>query len=133
VVYAGGGNDTIIGGRYMNYEGQDEGIDGRGDVLNGGAGDDLIVGSGAVSLDWYEDVGDYHYLYAREVLVGGAGNDTIEAGAGAYQQISGGQGADTFVFSDDVFYFAMGRFETTATMTQRPLRFRLPTSTHRRT
>jgi Ca2+-binding RTX toxin-like protein len=109
VVYAGSGDDTIIGGRYLDYDGYGSIIPGKpGETLNGGTGDDLIVGHGAVSLRWDDVDTDYSYEIAPESLAGGAGNDTIEAGAGPYQQVSGGSGADTFVISDDAFFYGFG-------------------------
>ncbi len=77
------GNDTLTGN-----EGDDllDGGEGQ-DLLNGGNGSDILNG---VETD--EDSADF--------LNGGDGDDTIYAGAG--DQVSGGEGADTTVLSADL-------------------------------
>lgn len=85
IVYAGGGNDTIIGG-YSIYNPED----GAGDKLNGGAGDDVIYG-------WGSNISERNaYPLGTDILVGESGNDTIYGGS-ALQTISGGTGEDFFV------------------------------------
>lgn len=79
-VYARGGDDTVIGGTYYGA-----------DLLNGGAGDDLIMGEGSFIV---EDFGNEYP--GTDTLVGGAGNDTIH-GVGAYLLMSGGAGDDLFI------------------------------------
>lgn len=85
----GAGNDTIYGG-----DGVDNIDGGTGnDVLYGGSGIDTVEGgSGADSIFGGAD-GDYLY--------GDAGDDIITGGAGdgASDDLTGGDGADTFVFS----------------------------------
>lgn len=93
VVYAGGGDDTLIGGFVVDYH------EGSGDILNGGSGDDVIRGGGS-----REEFKSTPYVTEHEIghdrLVGGTGNDTIYGGA-AVQTISGGSGADRIVLTDE--------------------------------
>jgi hypothetical protein len=72
LVYAGGGNDYVLGTD-------------RGDRLNGGAGNDFVEGSGGGDL-LYGETGD-------DWLYGGDGNDHIVGGTG-YDHIYGGNAFD---------------------------------------
>ena len=65
-------------------EGRDE-IDGMNgnDIIVAGEGDDLINGGSG-----------------NDLVLAGAGDDTIISGDGGYDVAWGGDGADTFVFSD---------------------------------
>ena len=94
-VFAGGGNDTIFGGAFTGDYGEFEGP--YTEQLEGGAGDDVIFGSGNLSDNYWLEPG-------TDLLDGGAGNDTIEGGAGGADMI-GGEGADTFVFTNEVYYY----------------------------
>lgn len=82
------GDDLIVGARsddqLFGGDGDDSinGGDGR-DKLVGGDGNDILVG------------GD-----ARDDLFGGAGDDVLDAGEGRHQQLTGGDGMDTFVFTE---------------------------------
>lgn len=95
VVYAGNGNDTIVGGTYT-YNGQSNGT---GDMLNGGAGDDLIISGGASDF-WIEE-GIQYEEYGRDVLNGADGDDTLVGGSGSLD-FTGGAGRDHFVVTDEV-------------------------------
>lgn len=89
VVYAGAGDDTIVGGSRVYYGGGDV------EILNGGDGDDAIYGMGShLSVYFGKSVAP-----KEDILVGGAGNDTLY-GADAIQTMSGGAGADVFVLTD---------------------------------
>lgn len=90
-VDGGAGNDTIIGGEW--------GFAGYTEVLRGGAGDDLIYGNGSqieVETVYYTELG-------TDRLIGGAGNDTLHAGNGQVE-MTGGTGADTFIFTDEMTF-----------------------------
>ncbi|MEM6387581.1 MAG: DUF642 domain-containing protein [Pseudomonadota bacterium] len=89
--YGEGGNDTLTGGgEYGTAE---------HDTLDGGDGDDLIIGGTDASTN--RDWGD--------LLIGGAGNDTIESGVTSDtidggigdDVMSGAGGSDLFIFRDD--------------------------------
>lgn len=88
VVDGGAGNDTIIGGGSLF--GSDT------EVLRGGAGDDLIYGNGSAFIYNGRNIVDP----GLDRLIGGAGNDTLDAGSGRVE-LTGGTGADTFVFTDE--------------------------------
>lgn len=83
VVYALGGDDTILGGYAVH--------DGGSELLNGGAGNDFIDANGATSVDTSTRE------LAVQTLVGGEGNDTLAAGA-SLATLSGGEGTDEFRF-----------------------------------
>jgi len=70
-LHGNGGNDLIIGG------------DGN-DIIYGGNDNDILLG------------GD-----GRDYLYGGYGDDVLNAGAGSYDRLYGGEGADTFVLNGD--------------------------------
>jgi Ca2+-binding RTX toxin-like protein len=96
VTYAGGnrlegrgGNDTLIGA----------GGEGMGNYLAGEEGNDSLVASWDVS----------------DTMEGGAGDDTL-TGAGALDRLTGGAGADSFVFLDTPDDFG-GYFGSAATIT----------------
>jgi VCBS repeat-containing protein len=85
-VYAGGGNDKLIGGAdvdtFYGQAGNDHLYGYRGnDTLDGGDGDDILYGG----------IGD-------DTLAGGAGNDAIYGGVGN-DTISTGSGNDTVIGS----------------------------------
>lgn len=70
VIFAGEGNDLITGGR------------GRDKIFGGEGNDDIDAGRG------------------NDAVFAGAGDDIIRAGDGRRDFVFGGEGADTFVFSD---------------------------------
>lgn len=80
VVYAGGGDDIVYGDEYVDLEtaigigAAARNVDGRGDFLSGGAGDDQLIGSVA------RDV--LHGGGGTDLLIGGAGDDVLDGGAG---------------------------------------------------
>ncbi|MBB5220237.1 Ca2+-binding RTX toxin-like protein [Amaricoccus macauensis] len=94
VVYAGAGDDTIVGGSEI-YS-----ASGRlyAEILDGGDGNDAIYGMGSHQISFGEI-----YFPSQDIFVGGAGNDTLY-GAGAIQSMTGGTGDDVFVLTDDVAY-----------------------------
>ena len=77
-----GGNDTLIGG-------------GGRDLMDGGEGNDLIQGQGSA-----------------DTLIGGDGDDVLEPGRGASDLMTGGIGADAFVFEDNIGTDTITDFET---------------------
>jgi Ca2+-binding RTX toxin-like protein len=101
VAYALGGDDEIQGA-------------GLGDLIFGGAGNDLISGDYSPGLGQYTGSGDRLYGgdgndrlgggRGNDKLYGGNGEDTIAGGSGN-DQLSGGAGADRFSFfySNDRF------------------------------
>lgn len=106
IVNAGGGNDTIFGGKgvigYRNdslhSHSYSEGIL---EHLNGGDGNDVIFGNGSIL-----DFSGYHqtsYVTREDVLSGGAGNDRLVGGLGL-TDMTGGAGADHFEFSTNVVF-----------------------------
>lgn len=93
-VFAAGGNDTIYGG-------QDGGDVGLNDVIDGGAGADLLFGgAGADNLMGGSGVDN---------VFGGGGDDTLDAGSGA-DSVFGGGGDDiiTSGLGADQIFFASG-------------------------
>ncbi|MES3025321.1 MAG: calcium-binding protein, partial [Pseudomonadota bacterium] len=94
MLFGGSGADTLDGGEgadRMHADGADDviGASGAGaagsvEVLNGGAGNDLLVaGAGDAALNGQAD---------NDTLIGGAGDDTLDGGEGA--DLLGGQGGD---------------------------------------
>ena len=84
--HAGGGRDMVMGnaGADVLYG------EGGNDLMDGGTGADLV--SGGLGNDaLYGGAG-------RDTLVGGQGDDTLFAGAGTQDSVTGGAGADVFVF-----------------------------------
>jgi Ca2+-binding RTX toxin-like protein len=119
-VYAGGGDDTVIGGGKADELWGDDGDDslygGGGndhlygefgkDTLNGADGNDYLLGGaqndqlfgGAGEDSLYGETGN-DYLYGgddSDYLDGGTANDTLDGGAGA-DVMHGGTGDDTYV------------------------------------
>lgn len=94
VVYALGGDDTIIGGSKIYFSGGDE--EGT-EILNGGSGDDLIDGMGAQEV--HSDTFDRWRTLGEDVMVGGDGDDTL-IGGGAFETMTGGSGRDVFTLTD---------------------------------
>jgi Ca2+-binding RTX toxin-like protein len=95
-VNARGGNDLIIGGRdAADHDFSKPYVE----ILRGGSGDDEIHGGGAFGV-----VYDYHTFYdwAAEKLAGGSGDDRLHAGFGD-AHMTGGSGADTFLFGNDAW------------------------------
>ncbi len=109
----GGGNDDITGNDYANL------LDGGAgdDTLRGGGGNDHLIGGvgqdqmyGGVGYDKLEGGADGDFLYggfAGDEIDGGAGDDLIDGGgaldgggsAAIPDVLTGGSGADTFVYS----------------------------------
>lgn len=102
-VFGGLGNDTIYGGRLDDWliggDGDDvlnAGADnagalgGDGNYLDGGDGNDLLVGR--EGSDWLEG-GD-----GTDLLEGGRGDDILAGGGGAGDTLRGGLGDDQYIF-----------------------------------
>lgn len=103
------GNDAILGDA-----GDDRLSGGQGnDILLGGQNDDqLFGGQGNDFLFGEEGIDQLQGGEGRDTLDGGAGNDTLlggdgrdvlVGGAGGTDTLTGGNDADTFVFSGNVF------------------------------
>lgn len=104
VVYGEGGDDIIVSG--FNYSGSTASWyepetmgspDNFGDYIDGGDGNDIIFSGGSYRTqtgDFREDTDE-----ALEIVLGGAGDDTLVAGYGDLR-FTGGTGADEFRFSD---------------------------------
>lgn len=108
VVYAGGGDDTIVGGATLYPFSSDA----RTEVLDGGAGNDVIRGMGSYG-DYAGQPGDVGAFIGTDVLSGGAGNDTLFGGV-ATQTMSGGSGQDHFVLTTEPAYIGfVPEFEVT--------------------
>lgn len=85
-----GGNDTLQG-------------DGRGMILHGGEGDDLLIGGTGV------DSANYGAVWLDGVqLSGPTGGVTVNLAAGGPQAVGGGMGVDTFVSIENVNGGAFG-------------------------
>jgi Ca2+-binding RTX toxin-like protein len=123
-LYGGAGNDTLYGrdnddllsggsgNDFLWGEADDDHLEGGSgnDYLNGGEGDDVLYGysSYAGHYPGHPAVppGPY-YHNDDDMLVGGAGNDTIHGGAGndvimggtGHDTLTGGHHADTFKYS----------------------------------
>lgn len=100
-----GGDDTLLAGDassentpgWVGLPAQPGAHSQYGDYIDGGGGDDYIAGGGSFrSVDYRGDT-----ILGHEVLRGGAGNDTLVAGFGDIE-LTGGTGADHFVFTDEV-------------------------------
>jgi Ca2+-binding RTX toxin-like protein len=80
VVYAGRGDDVVYGDEFIDLDIAIEtgavaaGVDVKGDLLSGGAGDDELIGS--VARDVLFGGGGV------DLLIGGAGDDILDGGAG---------------------------------------------------
>jgi Ca2+-binding RTX toxin-like protein len=97
VVHAGNGDDTVIGGTYTSDEisrnsWQDE--------IHGDRGNDLLVGNGAIFVDQT----DGYRPSGQDYLAGGAGDDTLVGGTHR-TVMEGGEGADHFQSSNEVFEY----------------------------
>lgn len=101
-VFGGAGNDRLYGGRLddwllggegndvLNAGGEAAGtLGGDGNYLNGGAGDDLLLGR--EGSDWLEG-GD-----GTDILEGGDGDDILAGGGGAGDTLHGGRGDDQYI------------------------------------
>lgn len=102
----GAGIDTITGVENVNGSKFDDAIKGNGAAngLYGDVGNDTLSGMGGNDmLDGF---------VGSDVLLGGAGNDTISGGwtglATDIDVMTGGLGADTFVFSNQTWSTAVG-------------------------
>lgn len=101
-IASGGGNDFITGGDGRNTlfggDGDDSIVGGSSfDQVNGNKGDDTIVGHSTVG-DWLlggqgQDTIDASASAGNNIINGNLGNDTIVGGAGA-DSLRGGQGDD---------------------------------------
>jgi Ca2+-binding RTX toxin-like protein len=102
-IFGGEGNDTLYGGRLddwllggdgddrLNAGGADAGtLGGDGNYLNGGAGNDMLIGR--EGSDWLEG-GD-----GTDTLEGGDGGDILAGGGGAGDVLRGGRGDDQYIF-----------------------------------
>jgi Ca2+-binding RTX toxin-like protein len=102
-VFGGSGNDKLWGGRLDDWllggEGNDvlnAGSDGAGTLggdgnyLNGGEGNDLLIGR--EGSDWLEGE------EGVDTLEGGDGDDILAGGAGAGDVLRGGRGDDQYIF-----------------------------------
>lgn len=103
LVDGGAGNDHIDGGPgqdTVHGGGDDDQIDGLGqaDILFGDDGNDSILGDGIALPGYWSTVpGDQH---GDDLIVGGAGNDSL-TGQGGADQIYGGIGND-HLWGDDI-------------------------------
>ncbi|MET1112839.1 MAG: Calx-beta domain-containing protein, partial [Allosphingosinicella sp.] len=102
-IFGGAGNDTLYGGRLddwllgglgddiLNAGSTDAGtLGGDGNYLDGGEGNDLIIGR--EGSDWLEG-GD-----GTDTLEGGEGDDFLSGGAGHGDILRGGRGDDQYIF-----------------------------------
>lgn len=92
VVFAGAGDDLVIGG-YAAYYDPD-----YCDELYGGDGDDVIIGNGSLWEKYYPE-------YGEDYLNGGSGDDKLYSGEG-YTVMNGGSGADQFHFYNNTFVYS---------------------------
>ncbi len=98
-VHGNGGNDTLFGEDGADQLYGDAGID----FLTGGAGDDHLNGGDNADALYGEDGNDYldgGTSFDTDILVGGAGNDTLYGISGQanpdYDLIDGGSGDDVY-------------------------------------
>jgi len=90
-VYAGAGNDTILGGAGNDYLQGDNG----NDIIDGGAGSDrLLGGNGNDTLAGGGGNDTLHGGAGNDVLLGSVGHDTL-LGQNGNDQLRGGDGNDT--------------------------------------
>ncbi|NDF11381.1 MAG: calcium-binding protein [Proteobacteria bacterium] len=89
ILYGDAGNDTIIAASKAP---------GSGNYLDGGVGNDSLVGSDGSDILMGGSDDPYNSPNARDTLSGGGGNDYIVGGAGA-DLLSGGAGRDIFDFA----------------------------------
>jgi len=98
-VYAGGGDDFVEGGLAGVFRGEE------GDVVDAGAGDDVVYGDEFVGLDTAIELGNVAQSSPAkgDFLSGGAGDDQL-IGATAQDVLLGGGGADLLIggSGDDV-------------------------------
>jgi len=70
--------------------------------LQGGSGDDLLVGNSRNNVLSGGDGNDtIHGRAGSDTIDGGAGDDTLDGDAGLGDQVTGGEGADTFDQAED--------------------------------
>jgi Ca2+-binding RTX toxin-like protein len=96
-IYGDVGNDQLFGGDGADYMFGENGID----YLVGGGGDDNLDGGVNADEIYGEDGNDVlggGSSFDTDILVGGAGNDTIygDSGQGDYDRMYGNAGNDTF-------------------------------------
>jgi Ca2+-binding RTX toxin-like protein len=105
VVYAGGGNDTIITGKAADIvcggDGNDRIFAGKGkDRVYGGPGDDLIINQKGGDLSFGEDGNDQlRGGPSAESMDGGPGNDIVDGGSDR-DYLHGGPGDDLMIGGD---------------------------------
>ena len=102
IIYAGQGNDTIIGGvgvEFATGDANDDSLDGAGgnDLLLGGFGNDVLIGGTGNDGLFGEFGNDRIVTQGGDYVAGGAGDDRIEAGDLTFELVDGGNGFDTFV------------------------------------
>lgn len=102
-IFGGDGNDTLYGGQLDDWliggAGNDNlnagsvtpgTLGGDGNYLDGGAGDDMLIGR--EGSDWLEG-GD-----GTDTLEGGEGGDVLAGGGGLNDVMRGGRGDDQYIF-----------------------------------
>ena len=100
----GQGIDTLNGGLHDDHLWDAEGI---GNRLNGGSGDDVIIGA-----DWGSEDPDFEDdVPFGDIIFGGAGNDTIDSLGGA-DYIDAGEGNDTIKGGNHGDYIIAGPEES---------------------
>lgn len=133
IIWAGSGDDTVIGaagadmlgggsgddlikagaGDDIIYGGKDAGDAGLNDALDGGEGRDVIYGGGGADSILGGAGNDLLFNGpGNDVVAGGSGDDTLWGGGGD-DTLTGGEGADVFAFtetsgSDTVTDFSTG-------------------------